>query len=164
MQVFRTLSLLMGLLDSWAHLGPSWPDLVQKGSPKWLQTFSKKCPKTAPKNGPNNHKKLSNFGPQNGPQNGPRRRSWDTGKSGREFLKSSWSQDASKMAQDSHFGAKFAPSWPKRSQDNPKIGQVGPRWAKIAPNLFKQSPKNVQHGSNMSQDLPKMAPTWPEMV
>ena len=98
MQLFGSLKLLMALLGpSWPLLGPIWSQNgSQNGSksgPESVQKLVQKSPPKICKNG-------LILGPQNGLQNGSRWRASGTGKSGRRFLKGSWSQDASKMAQD----------------------------------------------------------------
>ena len=124
MQVFATLKPLMGLLEPiLAHLRPIYS---QKGSPKLIKKCSKKCPKTRPKQCPKNNKKWTSFGPQNDLQNPSKLRSQATRNSGPGVLKSFWSQESPKMAQDGPEEPKIAPSSPQKA---PKIA---PRWDKLS--------------------------------
>ena len=160
MQVFATLKPLMGLLEPiLAHLRPI---CSQKGALKLIKKCSKKCPKTRPKRCPKNNKKWTSFGPQNDLQNPSKLRSQATRNSGLGVLKSFWSQEGPKVAQDGPEEPRIAPSWPQKA---PKIA---PRWLKMAPRSPRQPqvrpkklPRSPQYGTSwakMGQNGPKILP------
>ena len=123
MQVFATLKLLMGLLEPiLAPLRPIWSQKELQNSPK---NNPKSIQKLVQNMTPKMSKKSTSFGPQTGPENPSNRRGRAPGISGRGVLKSSWSQEGPKMAQDGPEEPKIAPSWPQKA---PKIA---PRWDKL---------------------------------
>ena len=152
MHVFATLRLLRGLLEP--ILAPLRPIWSQKGTPKLVQKYSKKCPKIGQKNDPKNNQKITNFRHQNEVQNGPRWRSPCTGKFIRKL---SWKL--------------LVPRSPKMAQDTPKMAQEGPKMLQDGPKTAPRWPKMVLRWSKMATKWPKMAsrrpqdgPRWPQVA
>jgi len=148
--------------------GPLGPTLVALGpildriwSPKSIQKWSKKCPKTGPKNNRNITNKMRFWGPDMDPKMSPSREAQAGRFQDGGFQKAlvfklglRWPKTASRWPNMEPRWPKMEPRWPKMAPRWPKIA---PRWPRIIPRWLNIAPTWPQEGPKLAQDGPKMA-------